>query len=64
VSPITTAIRITDWAAEEPRLRPMKPSFHSLKTMISVALPGPPWVTAWITPNDEKNAKTMLTTTR
>ena len=50
--------------SDEPRFSPMNPSFHSLYTMISVAPPGPPLVTAWMTPNALKNAKTMLTTTR
>ena len=59
VSPMTTRHQDAPTARPTSRgCRPMNPSFHSLYTMISVAWPGPPWVTAWMTPNELEERRT------
>ena len=51
VSAITPSISTTDCAEEEPRSPLSCPSRYTFTTSVSVALPGPPWVSAWMVPN-------------
>ena len=56
VSATTANINSTDCAELEPRSRFTTPSRYTLTTSVSVALPGPPPVSAWTVPKVSKAA--------
>src|SRR5690606_35617354 len=57
-------MRMTDWAADEPISRPLKPVVYTLYTRMEVEVPGPPCVMMSMIANVSKNATITFTTSR